>query len=318
MIMDMSDPSDTGSGNKPPSKRQIKEHTQRLRAFTHQLFELVATSVDVDVDDLSARLRPQPGAAPASWWVLPEGGELIVAVGVRATRWELDITDVLDVELTEQLLLAAVAGKVVEIDSPGRVSVEVDLGRHGVQRTELITGVRGLLPWPGREHRAKARAFAAYELREGAVLRQDPRGPTEEDRQPPRLVLRLRAELDEMVSGTDDTVAHEFKAAGVLGLPTDRGDIVHGWSSTITYGTNRQRLWLWYDALDEEVDALIDDTYWFEWRDLTDEAVVASEVSGFVQAVLQGRVRRWQVGRRKGCDVVLADGRTVSTTPGRN
>ncbi len=143
-------------------------------------------------------------------------------------------------------------------------------------------------------------------------------GPTAEEREPPRLMSKLRQSIDALCANRDDVVVkHYFDVEGAFGLDSKSGGAVYGWGTSLSPVGHGSPLWIWFDGFDGDLALMLRDTYWFEWRDLDDEAAIISDVVGLCAGVLTGDAWEWRTRRRRGCDVLLPDGRVLTATDGQ-
>jgi hypothetical protein len=75
------------------------------------------------------------------------GAEIVVSVGDNGGRWELE-REPEDVAFVEELVRAAIAGRLTEEVAPGRSRVEVTLSDGSSKAETGYTGLSGCLPMP--------------------------------------------------------------------------------------------------------------------------------------------------------------------------
>jgi hypothetical protein len=117
---------------------------------------------------------------------------------------------------------------------------------------------------------------------------------TEVEEQPPQVMTVLRRAVDELCAGrTDVTVEHNFV--------DEPGS--YGWNTILSPVGQGAGVWFWFDGMNEDLMLMVDDEYYSEWLDLTDEAVVVADVLGNCSAVLAGNLQIRREGRWRHLDI---------------
>jgi len=110
----------------------------------------------------------------------------------------------------------------------------------------------------------------------------------------------LRRAVEELCAGrTDVTVEHNFV--------DEPGS--YGWNTTLSPVGQGVKVFFWFDGFDQDLMQMVDDEYYFEWLDLTDEAAVVADVLGICSAVLTGNLRVRRVRTQRHLDAWVPDGR---------
>jgi hypothetical protein len=117
---------------------------------------------------------------------------------------------------------------------------------------------------------------------------------------PPPVMAALRRAVEELCAGrTDLTVEHD-----VVDEPGS-----YGWNTSVSPVGRGVGVWFWFDGFDRDLMLMVEDEYYFEWLDLTDEADVVADVLGICSAVLAGDLRVRRRGTQRHLDVWTPDGR---------
>jgi hypothetical protein len=131
---------------------------------------------------------------------------------------------------------------------------------------------------------------------------------TEVEEQPPPVMAALRRAVEQLCAGrTDVTVEHNF---------VDDEEGSYGWNTILSPVGQGVRVWFWFDGFDQDLMLMVEDEYYFEWLDLTDEAAVVVDVLGICSAVLAGNLRVRRVRMQRHLDAWTPDGRQW-TGPGQ-
>ncbi len=122
---------------------------------------------------------------------------------------------------------------------------------------------------------------------------------------------RLQSRLDELVSDYTAGVEHFSEDT------TDDTSVVRGSGTRIwPLESDAPALWLWFDAIDNDVALQIGDFGWFEWRDLSTSGW-QDDVANIVAAVLAGRVTKRSWLWHTSCEVVVEHGTVRRASSGR-
>lgn len=132
---------------------------------------------------------------------------------------------------------------------------------------------------------------------------------TEVEEQPPPVMTALRRVVEELCAGRGDVVVeHDFV--------NEPGS--YGWNTTLSPVGRGLGVWFWFDGFDDDLMLMVDDEYYFEWLDLTDEAAVVADVLGMCSAVLAGHLHVRREGRWRHLDLWTTDGRRWTGRGGRD
>ncbi len=136
---------------------------QRLEAFADQVEREVAGFADINRREPHfVELAPHNERAVGVLW-FATGNELQVeTLGGRGGRWELGREDA-DVAFVEEVVQAAVAGRISEVFGPNRSTVTVTLSDGSTDSDTVYgPGVAGLLPRPGWRRRGTTVQYEPY------------------------------------------------------------------------------------------------------------------------------------------------------------
>lgn len=135
------------------------------------------------------------------------------------------------------------------------------------------------------------------------------------DGTPPRLVARVRAELEALVAASHSahaSVRHRFD----LESSEQRGS-VYGWETVVEPAGPGAAMRLWFDGHDDDLVLEVGAFGWFEWFDLDAEDAVAADFRDITEAVLAGRAWEYRTSLGRGCEVRTSDGRLLRAGDGR-
>ncbi|GEA87935.1 hypothetical protein [Cellulomonas cellasea] len=145
----------------PPLPEESPRAVARLSALCERLLTDLGPEVfERDDDGVGFVLTPPEGACPV--YLLAWGDALILGFGAGGCRWELERSDA-DLDLVEEVVGAAVQGRVREVFGPSRSEVTLWFADGTEHRTAQADALSGCLPVPRwRSRPDRLREYAPY------------------------------------------------------------------------------------------------------------------------------------------------------------